>query len=653
MRGAHYIRILVEQLNDATKAYDEGKPYISDAEWDEKYYELVKLEKETGIYYPNSPTQSIDYQAVNGLTKTVHKVPMLSLDKTKSIDDIKKFINGKETIASLKMDGLSCRLEYQNGKLISASTRGNGNIGENITHNAMVLKNVPQSIAYKEPLIIDGEVICDYKSFESFSAGYKHPRNFAAGAIRLLDNKESAARNLSFVVWEVIEGFSELATLSAKLEKVGELGFDVVPHRIVHSDFKDENNDFQTLIIDSLRFVGSNYPIDGLVFKYDNCNYMKSLGTTAHHPLGAIAYKFYDETYETTLLDIEWQLSRTGQINPVAVFEEIEIDSTNVSKASLSNLSILQNTLNTPWRGQSINVSKRNQIIPKVESADIDTIPDDDSLYISMPAQCPVCSGRVIVRKDNDSEVLFCDNPNCEGKFLTSLTHFCSKNGLDIKGLSAATLEKLIDWGWVERFGDIFTLAGHRDEWVKKPGFGVASVNKILTAIDAGSHCELDAFISAIGIPLIGRNTAKELVKHFPTWQSFMDAVESNYPFYQLNGFGRELNQSLINYDYSEARYIAHNFISFIEPTAQEIKSNLNGKIIAITGKISHWKNRDELKAYIESLGGKVSSSVSGKTTYLINNDSTSNSTKNNQAKKLNIPILTEEDFLKLLENNS
>lgn len=270
--------------------------------------------------------------------------------------------------------------------------------------------------------------------------------------------------------------------------------------------------------------------------------------------------------------------------------------------------------------------------------------------YIEIPDKCPVCGGRVIVCKDNDSEVLYCDNPHCEGKFLTALDHFCSKNGLDIKGLSAATLEKLIDWGWVERFGDIFTLAGHRDEWVKKPGFGAASVDKALTAIEKASHCHLDAFISALGIPLIGRNTAKELVKYFPKWNDFINAIETNYPFYQLSGFGREISNSLLNYDYKEARYIAHNFITFIESEAIVNKGNaVSGKTFVITGSVHNYKNRDELKTFIESLGGKVAGSVSGKTNYLINNDATSNSSKNLKAQSLGIPIITEEEFLKLL----
>lgn len=272
--------------------------------------------------------------------------------------------------------------------------------------------------------------------------------------------------------------------------------------------------------------------------------------------------------------------------------------------------------------------------------------------YIEIPKTCPVCGGPTSIHKDNESEVLFCDNPNCSGKFITALNHFCSKNGLDIKGISEATLEKLIEWGWVERFGDIFTLAGHRDEWIKKPGFGPASVDKVLTAINHSCCCELSSFISALGIPLVGINTAKELVKYFPTWQSFIDAVESNYPFYQLTGFGREISQSLLNFNYAEARYIAHNFITFAHPKEDKVdESALQGKTIVITGKISHWKNRDELKTYIESLGGKVATSVSGKTNYLINNDFSSSSAKNNQAKKLNIPIITEEDFLKLVEN--
>lgn len=645
MRDANYIRTLIEQLNDANKAYDEGKPYISDAEYDAKYFELKKYEEKTGIIFPNSPTQSIDYQAMSNLEKVTHKVPMLSLDKTKNLEDIKKFIKGQEVIASLKMDGLSCRLEYQEGKLVSASTRGNGEIGEDITHNAMVLKNVPLSITYKELLIIDGEVICDYRSFEQFAADYKNPRNFAAGAIRLLDSKESAARNLSFVAWEVIEGFDEVETLAEKLYEVTELGFDAVPHYIIPIGFE---NDLLNSIIDDLRFIGNNYPIDGMVFKYNNCNHFRSLGTTAHHPLGALAYKFYDEAYETTLLNIEWQLGRTGRITPIAVFEPVEIDGSTVEKASLHNISVMRELSGGhECVGDILHIIKSNMIIPQVTKW-IHTNTEIFNDYLEIPDKCPVCGGSVIVRKDNESEVLFCDNPNCSGKFITSLKHFVSKQGLDVKGLSEATLTKLVDWDWVERYSDIFTLSQHRDEWVKKPGFGAASVDKVLAAIEKASHCDLPHYISSLGIPLVGLNTAKELCKYFATWNSFMKAIEEDYPFYQLTGFGREISNSLKKFDYTEARYIAHNFLTFAEPEENVSAGGgvLEGKTFVITGSLIHFAKRDDLKKVIEDAGGKVASSVSSKTDCLINNDATSHSAKNLKAQSLNIPIITEEEFL-------
>lgn len=633
---------LINKLNKAAELYyNSGQSFLSDKEYDALLAQLDKMEKETGIVYPNSPTQKVGYEIISNIPKVkIEPIPMLSLRKVHTQKEIDDFANKKPIIGMVKCDGLSVRLIYKQGKLYSANSRGNGVEGGLITEHIKCFLNVPLAIPYSNDYIIDGEAIIKYNDFEivSQNENLKNPRNAAAGSLNTLDLNIVKNRRLSFIAWDVIEGRNSNSFIE-NLKQAEQLGFEIVYYS------SDEANEQILQKAEKL-----SIPCDGVVWKFDDIEYGKNLGATSHHFNNAIAWKASNETYETTLLDIEWQLSRTGQINPVAVFEEIEIDGTSVSKASLSNLSILQNTLNTPWRGQSINVSKRNQIIPKVESADIDTIPDDDSLYISMPAQCPVCGGRVIVRKDNDSEVLFCGNSNCEGKFLTSLTHFCSKNGLDIKGLSAATLEKLIDWGWVERFGDIFTLAGHRDEWIKKPGFGVASVDKALTAIEKASHCHLDAFISALGIPLIGRNTAKELVKHFPKWSDFINAIETNYPFYQLSGFGREISNSLLNYDYKEARYIAHNFITFIESETTIDKENIiNGKTFVITGAVYNYKNRDELKTFIESLGGKVTGSVSNKTNYLINNDATSNSSKNLKAQSLGIPIITEEEFLKLL----
>lgn len=357
------MRELINWLNARTKEYDEGKPSISDSEWDNKYFELVKMEKESGIYYPDSPTQHISYQAVNKLDKVEHNHSMLSLDKTKSFEEVKDFLGEQSYIAMCKMDGLTCSLLYEDGKLISAETRGNGIVGENITHNARVVSSIPQEIPYKERLVIDGEIICDKAAFEEFKDEFKNPRNFAAGSIRLLDSAECACRKLTFVAWEVIEGYNHIQFLAGKLSEIKHLGFTVVPW---DTDRKIE--DVSEYLIEQAE--KSKYPIDGLVFKFNNCEYGKSLGATAHHANNAIAYKFADETYETILTGIEWSMGRTGQISPVALFETVNIDGSDVSRASLSNISVMKKTLGEhPFIGQIIEVSKRNQIIPKIERA--------------------------------------------------------------------------------------------------------------------------------------------------------------------------------------------------------------------------------------------------------------------------------------------
>lgn len=357
------MRELINWLNARTKEYDEGKPSISDSEWDNKYFELVKMEKESGIYYPDSPTQHISYQAVNKLDKVEHSHSMLSLDKTKSFEEVKDFLGEQSYIAMCKMDGLTCSLLYEDGKLISAETRGNGIVGENITHNARVISSIPQEIPYKERLVIDGEIICDKATFEEFKDEFKNPRNFAAGSIRLLDSAECARRKLTFVAWEVIEGFSDDKYLSNKFAHLDSLGFTVVPHLAL----RDYEKDIEILKQEA---INMGYPIDGIVFKFDDIEYGKSLGQTSHHFKNAIAYKFYDEFYETILLDIEWSMGRTGQISPIALFETVNIDGTDISRASLSNLSIMKQTLGEkPFKGQIIEISKRNQIIPKVERA--------------------------------------------------------------------------------------------------------------------------------------------------------------------------------------------------------------------------------------------------------------------------------------------
>ena len=646
------IRELINFLNKCTKYYDLGEPIISDKEWDDKYYLLKSLEKKFGIYYPDSPTQSVNYEIVNELVKKEHNHDMLSLDKTKDISDIENFLKGFRSLAMSKMDGLTCSLLYNNGILISAETRGNGKIGEDITHNIKVLKNVPTTIPTKEELIIDGEVICTYEDFESsgFNLVYKNPRNFAAGSIRLLNSSESKTRNLTFVAWDVIKGFENKNYLSDKLQELKNIGFTICPYKIIINNKID--NTIQTIIDESKKL---SYPIDGIVFKFDDIAYGASLGKTTHHFKNAIAYKFYDETYSTNLLDIEWTMGRTGVLTPVAIFNPVEIDGTTVSKANLHNISILQKTLGKfPHKNQPIEVYKSNQIIPQIYSADC--IEEQTELYykknpkLFIPNLCPKCGGKTTkIVQENDSSFLICTNEECEGKLINRLEHFFGKKGLDIKGLSIATLEKLIDWGWVSNIIDLFELEKYKKDWIEKPGFGEKSVNNILNAISVGRECELYQLISAIGIPLVGVNISKELTKYFNDWNSFITAINNNFDFTIIHGFGKEIDNSLKSFDYSEIIELLNKYIIIkSNEKVENDKKVATNKIFVITGTLKYFKNRDELKKFIESIGGKVVNSISNNTSYLINNDLLSNSTKNKKAKELKIPIISEEKFLEI-----
>ena len=649
------IHNLVAELNNATEQYELGNPIITDEEWDNKYFELKQLEKETGLILGNSPTQSITCSMVDALSKVEHNHKMLSLEKTKSSKDVLDFVGNKPFLAMCKMDGLTCSLTYQNGELVSAETRGNGLIGEDILHNAKVLPSIPHKIPYTDELIIDGEIICTYNDFEEFSNQYKNPRNFAAGSIRLLDAKECLTRKLTFVVWDVISSiyFEDGIEyrVDQKLEMLRPFGFTIVPYTTLVGSIMT-----QSIIEDVIKNIQEeakiySYPIDGAVFKFADCAYGRSLGETTHHFKNALAFKFYDDTYPTRLLDIEWTMGRTGVLTPVAIFEPVDIDGSTVERASLHNISIMSEIFAPfgPHKYQEIEVFKANMIIPQIASAKKDGLYEENEICI--PDKCPICGGMTKQWAVNDSIVLICTDSNCEGKLINRLDHFCGKKGLDMKGISKATLEKLIDWGWVDKCSDIFDLVIHKEEWVKKPGFGVKSVEKVFNAISAGSHCELHQFIAALGIPLIGSTASKELVKHFKTWEDFVAAVDSKYPFYQLSGFGGEMHRSLIDFDYSEAKYIADHFIQFNSPEAKveeiaESAVDLTGKTFVITGKLTHFKNRDALKAKIEALGGKVTGSVSKNTDYLINNDVNSTSSKNQTAKSLGIAILSETDFI-------
>lgn len=642
------IRQLIDLLNSATALYDSGHTILTDEEWDEKYFELQKLEKETNIIFKDSPTQQINYSTVTALKKIKHNHPMLSLDKTKDLAEIKAFLSKKDFVAMAKMDGLTCSLTYENGKLVRAETRGNGTIGEDILHNAEVIPSIPKRINYKDQVIIDGEIICTYSDFETFSTEYKNPRNFASGSIRLLNSKECEKRKLKFIVWDIIKPFNDISNeIIVQLAKAKTLGFTICPF-----DFDDEIENLVEKIKKECQEL--SYPIDGIVFKFRDLSLREKLGYTSHHFKNAIAYKFYDEIYETKLRRISWTMGRTGVLTPVAVFDPIDMDGSIVERASLHNVSVMREILgDCAYVGEHLQVYKANMIIPQIASAG----PHYDYGYIvshggisanDSPEYCPICCGVVNYKDNNGVVTLECGNPYCEGKILNRLEHFASKKGLDIKGLSLATFEKLLDWKWIESLIDIFKLKEHREEWISKPGFGVASVDKILNSIEESKNTTLDAFIASLGIPLIGNTVSKELIKYFKTYDEFRDAVnDDTYHFSTIDGFGPEMDSELKYFDYSEADEIYH-LLNIKVPEEKEENLKLKDLTFVITGKLKKYKNRAELVDVISKAGGKVASSVSGKTNYLINNDITSNSSKNLTAKKLGVKIITEEDFEKI-----
>lgn len=619
----------IEKLNNYTKYYDAGIPLISDEEWDNLYFEISKYEEETGFISENSPTSLISYQVVNKLEKVTHSHPMLSLSKTKSIEDLKSFSND-ETILMAKMDGLTCSLTYKKGVLTLAETRGNGIIGENVTHNAMVIDSIPKRLDTFDDLVVDGEIICDYTSFREFSNEFKNPRNFASGSIRLLDSEECSRRKLSFIAWDLIN--SEFNTLEENLNYLDILGFITVPRHIF------EHDNVVELLKEECKFL--SYPIDGLVLKVNDIKKYKSLGSNDHHPLGGIAFKFYDELHETELEDIIWSTAKTGIITPIAKFKPVEIDGTSVSKASLHNLSIMKDILGSPYTGQKIRVFKANMIIPQVASAEKREIGN-----IEIPKYCPSCGEELVIEKLYNTEVLKCNNTNCPSKILYKLNHFIGKNGLDIDSLSVKTLEKLIELGWLSSLSDIFMLKNHREEWVELDGFKEHSVDKILNQIP--EEIELWKILASLGIPDVNKSMAKKIVEYFNTEEECINALLNQDDFSKINGIGRVLADNIKHFDYTEFKDILkHVSIKKKKLTEEGKLNNLN---FCITGSLKYFKNRDELVKVIEDNGGKITG-VSKKLNYLINNDSTSTSSKNKKANELNIPIITEEEFLNLFD---
>ena len=642
------IKELVVQLNTYRNAYyNNSESQISDYEYDNLFDELKSLEDETGVVMSNSPTQTVGYEVKSKLEKVKHSHPMLSLDKTKDVNDLIAFSSGRDCIVSLKLDGLTILNTYNNSTLVQAETRGNGEEGEIVTHNAKVFDNLPNNIPYDRKFEIEGEAIITQPDFEKINVNgeYKNSRNLASGSVRQLDSNVTKDRHVRFVAWKIPFG---VTAYSIGFDITTRYGFEVVPYEKYNS-----SKDDIYVIIEKLKTVANEkgYPIDGLVITYDNVEYGKSLGMTGHHPKHSLAFKFYDEEVTTTLRDVEWTMGKTGILTPTAVFEPVEIEGTMVERASLHNISVMKSLYSDQWyEGLQLDIYKANQIIPQVKRAYDPNCICSRRLFI--PEKCPICGGKTSIIKENSSEVLVCCNSECKGKLLGKLSHFVSKNAANIDGLSEQTLEKLIELGWLNSFKDIYRLSEHKDEMSKLDGFGKRSVEKLLDAIEKSRSITLDRFIYALCIPLIGRSASKTIAKYFnydfKEW--YQIGVSQPFRYTLLDDFGETMQNSIHNFAVN-MDMIADLADEFTFEKIEEKSSgvDLSGKVFVITGSLVHYKNRDELVGVIESLGAKVSGSVSAKTSYLINNDVTSTSGKNSKAKQLGIPIISEEDFLKMI----
>ena len=645
------IQSLVKQLNQyRNEYYNDNNPTVSDYEYDNLFDELKQLEEQTGFIMSNSPTQSVGFEVKSKLEKTTHSIPLLSLDKTKQTDDVIRFIGNKPCILMLKYDGLTIELEYNNGELIKGSTRGDGYVGEDITHNIKTFKNVPLKINYTGYLKVVGEAIIHKNDFETINNNlsigvekYKTPRNLVAGSVRQLDSKLCSERQVYFMPWDVLEGLDGDSRFD-KLQRLTMLGFPT------NSDlFYIENGtttDRLDEMIDYLKEKADrkNIPIDGLVVKYDNIEYSKSLGGVAHHNRDGLAFKFTDETADTTLLNVEWSMGRTGTLTPVAVFKTVELDGTDISRASLHNISIIENL--KLGIGDNISVQKCNLIIPQI----VENYTQSNSLEI--PNSCPICNGKTEIEQLNDSKELICINPNCKGKLLGRFVHFVSKNAMNIDGLSEASLEKFIDNGWLKTFSDIYDLKKYKNEIINMDGFGEKSYNKLIQAIEDSKNVKLENFIVALGIDNIGKTASKTISKFFKgNWFSFENAILGGFDFTILDDFGQKMNDSIYNwYKFIKEPNIwaglsyKMNFteLKIINEDTTVINNKFQGKTIVITGSFKNY-TRDTMQAKLESMGAKVSSSVSKKTDYvMVGTDAGSKLTK---ARELGIETLSENDI--------
>ena len=646
---------MIDILNHASEAYYAGKPIMTDVQFDARLEDLKQFEKETGVIYSNSPTINVGAKVLSNLPEVEHNHLMLSLEKCHTPQEVVDFSNGKELVASIKLDGMTVSLLYKDGILVRGESRGNGYIGNDITEHIKRFLNVPLKIDKKGLYIVDGEAVILDDDFTEINKNneYKNSRNLIAGTLSSLDTSVVSQRKAKFIAWDVIEGGNS-NNLVDNLQEAANLGFDIVPFWRVNN-FK--TNTLQGGIDYVFNYAAENgYPTDGIVFKFNDIEYGKSLGATSHHFKNGIAYKRKDDAYKTKLVDIDWTVGKTGTITPTAVFEPVEISGTTIERASVHNVSIL--TKLDLHIGDIIEVAKCNEIIPQVKrnvSADERTALGKESDYIISPSTCPICGGATEIRQDNESKVLVCTNDNCKGKLLGKLTHFVSKNAMDIDGTSEATLEKFIELGWLNDFKDIYHLKDYYDEMVKLDGFGETSVNKLLNAIETSKNTTLDRFIYALSIPLIGRSASKTIAKYFDGdfERFYTECCISEFNFSILDDFGETMNESIHNYlenNFIKIGILAR-YVNIEKPQTISNSNNLEGKIFCITGSLEHFANRDEAKEKIELAGGKVSGSVSTKTSYLVNNDIASTSGKNKKAKELNIPIINEEELIKMLNS--
>lgn len=635
---------LIDILNRASAVYYQGKDEImSNFEYDKLYDELVSLEKESGLVLAGSPTQKVGYEILSELPKQTHPSPMLSLDKTKQVNELESWLGDKEGLLSWKMDGLTVVLTYENGQLLNAVTRGNGVVGEVITNNAKVFKKLPISIPFKGHMVLRGEAVITYSEFEKINASlseeeqYKNPRNLCSGSVRQLNNEITAKRNVELYAFTLVEaeGVDFENSQKNKMEFMRKQGFQVVEYKLVTRE-----NIAETVEWFSDKVKTNDFPSDGLVLLYDDIEYGDSLGSTAKFPRNAIAFKWADEVAKTKLLEMEWSASRTGLINPVAIFEPVELEGTTVSRASVHNISIVREL--KLGIGDEIEVYKANMIIPQIAK----NLTESDSLEI--PDKCPVCGEKTVIHKENDVEVLFCENPDCLAKKIKSISLFVSRDAMNIDGMSEATIEKFIARGFLHELADLFKLERYKDEIISMEGFGEKSYEKLIKAADAAKVTTTAKFIYSLGISGIGLSNAKMICKAFDNDFDKIRKV-SREELIEIDGVGEVLADSFVRFFEKENNnHVVDDLLKIIkmEDSESSVQNDMEGMNFVITGSVNHFSNRGAVKELVESRGGKVTGSVTSKTKYLINNDSTSNSSKNKKAKELGVQIITEDEFI-------